>query len=109
MGRLPGAGGAGSGERAVSLRARQPSTAGRVDLELVGAGEAGLERLVGLLLDGLYLLFHRGLELLRVRGGQPRRGTGVASTASASDWSDRPSFHSEATAHSELPIDAAWL
>ena len=36
-------------------------------------------------------------------------GTGVCSTASASDWSESPSFHSEATAHSELPIDAAWL
>ena len=36
-------------------------------------------------------------------------GVGVASTDSASDCMDRPSFHSEATAHSELPIEAAWL
>jgi hypothetical protein len=108
VGRVPAAGGGGSGERAVSLRSRQPSTAALYTSSWLARARQVLNASSACSLIGCTCCFTAALNCWASAADTPA-GTGVASTASASDCSDRPSFQREATAHSELPIDAAWL
>src|SRR5277367_1091794 len=107
-GKAPGEPGFGSGERTDSLLARQPRTASLKTSSWVARWRHVLKASSAWSLMGCTCCWTAFLYCCAWAAVAPA-GTGEASTASARDLRAKPSFHSEATAHSAEPIDADWL